>query len=126
MVINIAGMYHDIRMHGFHKKIFLYTAMGLDGHSHEGWLKVLPHLAGITFTIHGKEEPGARAVKDLRDFYSLDYLIGRQDRYGSLSLRLNDFIHSEWPDEIRQNWNIAPRTWVKDCPIPEGEDFYTL
>ena len=70
-------------------------------------------LGGITFTIH--------EAADIPEFIRMDRLVNNR-----LSLRLNLFDHFEMDFVPKYNWLIKPIHWMKNCPVPNGEDFRRL
>jgi organic radical activating enzyme len=77
-------------------------------------------LSGITFTIH---EP-----QHIHEFQRLDRLIAIETQYRKkpLSLRLNKFDHFDMDYVPVCNWDKKEIHWLKNCPLPVGEDFRTL
>lgn len=100
-------------------KIVMYTAATYDS------LRlpvVCTHLDGVTVTVH---EPS-----DVNDLYLLDeaLCIWQDDYPQDFSARLNIFAGCE-VDRTRLNfgWYIKDNIeWIKDCPLPENEDFKRL
>ena len=101
-------------------KFYVYTS------THHGHLikKVLKHIDGIVYTPHNIELNVLMAIS----YHFDDYTYLR-----NMSMRLNVF--PEIGEMIEKNfskaqqrritvmWNVKHIKWVKDCPIPEGEDF---
>lgn len=89
----------------FHKKtIFLYTALPLPLHS---FYHIIAIIDGVSLTLHN--------WKDYRIFkyFNLDKIQapGKQ-------LRLNTFPKIKFKSTI---WDVRPKHWIKDCPLPAGE-----
>lgn len=101
------------RMQGTYPLIFLYTSV-CDSRLE----KVLPYLNGVVVTPHN--------VKDVREFLKTKDSLLHLNEAGQVSLRLNLFSNIEGmiPEGTDlSNWQIKRIEWVKDCPVPEGEDF---
>lgn len=97
-------------------KIYVYTScISLN------IVNILNFVDGVTVTIHNK--------KDISKFIELsEYLLNNKLNYSikDKSLRLNLFpdIKALLPKDIDLSlWKIKDIEWVKDCPIPEEEDF---
>lgn len=103
-------------------KIYLYTSVC----NYEMLSYILQFIDGVVVTPHTKE-----AVKDLERMVFLfnkdaertyNYLYDIKTK----SLRLNLF--SDMKDILSKEidlslWNVKGMKWIKDCPVPEGEDF---
>lgn len=84
--------------------IYLYTAMV------EGLDDLLPMLDGVTLTLH--------SPKDVAPFYHFD--MTAKNVHGK-KLRLNIF-EEVGSLSCHTWWKVKDRiTWIKDCPLPEGE-----
>lgn len=95
------------------KRLFIYSA---ECSNITDWVKLIPYLAGITFTIH--------TASDLKGFNALDnWLIFHPNIRKKLSLRLNIFKESGYEIPSKSVWAVKYVEWIKDCPIPDGEDF---
>ncbi len=35
-------------------------------------------------------------------------------------------LKSEWEPQVKSNWLLRRPEWKENCPIPDGEDFYTF
>jgi pyruvate formate-lyase activating enzyme-like uncharacterized protein len=93
--------------------IYLYTAF-CPSISH---LKsIIPKLDGITFTIH--DQQGIEDFIKLNRYLYLSRL--------SLDKRLNVFINIPLPIINLYGWEVKFIDWIKDCPLPEGEEFKQL
>lgn len=103
-------------------RLFLYTALvdyrTLRNRSYE--------FDGICLTPHKKV--------DVEEFIDINAKMLEQKRNGELndcfdpdcSLRLNLFADMKalLPKDIDLSmWKVKDMEWVKDCPVPEGEDF---
>ena len=97
-------------------KVILYTAK-VD--PLEAAMAVLEALDGMTLTLHDQG--------DVEPFLALNEAI-LETGWITLSLRLNVFEGVQLPAGVKLDlWTVrAGRTWVKDCPIPEGEVFMRL
>ena len=98
-----------------HPKIYLYTANA----EYDIWAQVLEYLDGIVYTPH--------KIGDIESFVTLNqWLLANKSHYSKISFRLNLFEDMEklLPKDIDLSlWAVKHMTWVKDCPVPEGEDF---
>lgn len=101
-------------------KIYVYTAVI----SYPVIKKILSVVDGIVLTPHNKEDIDKfiRLNNDLKMFltYSPEY---------HYSLRLNLFknIKDLLPRDIDLSiWKVKDIEWIKDCPVPKGEDFKRL
>lgn len=94
--------------------IYIYTALIVA-------IPALLHLPidGYTVTLHDKD--------DLDKFETLEkHIILNRGEYNKKSMRLNIFKGIE-PDIQYKNWKIKKdMVWIKDCPIPDGEEFKRL
>jgi len=64
----------------------------------------------------------------IEDFITLNNLMneGTAGLFDGKSMRLNLFpdIKKALPDNINlSKWQIKEMEWIKDCPVPKGEDF---
>lgn len=102
-------------------KFYVYTA------THHDYLiyKILEHIDGIVYTPHN--------IKEVRVLNVISHNLEDSPYLENMSMRLNVFpeidkIIKELLDEMQQRriasvWNVKHMEWIKDCPIPEGEDF---
>lgn len=103
---------------GTEPKLYVYTALC-------DWMKlkrVLDHVDGIVLTPHSKES--AEAFKEFNDLVNASTIL-INNPLESKSLRLNLFpdIKEYLKDEDLSGWQVKDMQWIKDCPVPEGEDF---
>lgn len=92
----------------------------------ENWQSLYQSIDGITFTIHEKE--------DEHEFWRLNEMVERFDALSFTtissskykSLRLNQFDHFEMDRPVPEKWDHRRIHWLKDCPLPKGEDFRRL
>lgn len=104
-------------------KFYIYTSLpnlGMYPYS-----KILFSIDGITVTPHNKEgvDTFVALNKYIRRLY---YTKGVKNKDYFPSLRLNLFpdIKKLLPKRINLSlWKIKDMEWIKDCPVPEGEDF---
>lgn len=96
-------------------KIYIYT-------SYVSFLEITATLQladGMVLTLH-KEE-------DVESFKLINNLFLKHKVYSSnKSLRLNLFpdMKALLPNNIDLSlWKVKDMEWIKDCPVPEGEDF---
>lgn len=100
-------------------KVYIYTSIC----EAPKILNVLLISDGIVFTPHNKE-----AINDLvlfNNFLLNTKILEREPR----SLRLNLFkdIKEMLPKDIDLSlWKVKDMEWIKDCPVPQGEDFRRL
>lgn len=105
------------KIHGYNSSnIYLYTSL-----FNNNIINILMFIEGITATIHKKE--------DINEFIKINEYLLNNKQYDFIinkSFRLNLFpdIKALLPKDIDLSlWKIKDIEWVKDCPIPEGEDF---
>lgn len=109
---------------GINPKIYVYTAVcdlsTLD--------RVVTYADGIVLTPHNK--------KDIKGFLEFNELVNAYNflrekkvlhvrAFEGKSLRLNLFpdIKELLKGEDLSGWQVKDIHWIKDCPVPEGEDF---
>ena len=93
-------------------KLFLYSA---EASNLLNWVKILPYLNGLTFTLH--EDKDFDALLDLQEcLEDLSQYLPQQ------SLRLNNFTKKY----VAHYWETKQVEWIKNCPLPKGEDIYRL
>lgn len=101
-------------------RLFLYTA----------WIdyRTLRHCSynfdGICLTLHNKLD----VVKfvAMNDFMLMKCSCNENGFNPNCSLRLNLFADMKalLPKDIDLSlWKVKEMEWIKDCPVPEGEDF---
>ena len=74
---------------------------------------------GIVLTPHKSEDIDAF-------IHTNEFLLQYKSRYKNVSLRLNLFpdMKALLPKDIDLSlWQVKDMEWIKDCPVPEGEDF---
>lgn len=118
----VINLIHTIRKAaacmGSNPKIYMYTALpeadavATIGDGSGDLLSVLPLLDGVVVTPH--------------DFIGVDEFVSINRalpaNHGK-SLRLNIFPEVSLPAGIDLSaWKVKEMQWVKDCPVPEGED----
>lgn len=109
---------------GTNPKIYVYTAV-CDSSKLD---RVLTYADGIVLTPHNK--------KDIKGFLEFNELVNAYNylrekkvihawTYEGKSLRLNLFpdIKKLLEGEDLSGWQVKDIHWIKDCPVPEGEDF---
>lgn len=110
----------ESRKKQYNTKIFIYSA---ECSILWQWLKVLPWISGITFTLHDQNE-------DYLDFLAFAKTLEKiKKKLQPMSLRLNTFVDLYNVDTKMLKyfgWDIREKVWLKNCPIPEGEDFRIL
>lgn len=102
-------------------KFYVYTA------THHVHLieKILKHIDGIIYTPHN--------IAELNVLNTISYHLEVYPYPKDISMRLNIFpeinemikkyFRKAQQRRIAVMWNVKHIKWVKDCPIPEGEDF---
>ena len=80
-------------------------------------VSIFSQLNGITFTMH--DEDGLKDFKRLNDILCMMH-------YKPSSMRLNVFCDVKLPPITLHGWNVKFIEWIKDCPLPEGEEFLQL
>ena len=99
-------------------KFYVYTAL-FDGLVIK---RLLEEVDGIVLTPHSKEDVKLFVLLNLQFLIFEDH----SPFYKFKSLRLNLFpdIKALLPKDIDLSlWKVKDMEWVKDCPVPEGEDF---
>ncbi len=97
-------------------KLYLYTALPKMGPLYD-FIDILDLLDGVVVTPHTK--------KDAEDFkFANAKILSLKDRFAHKSLRLNIFPEVKpYLEGIDLSmWQIKEMQWIKDCPVPEGED----
>lgn len=114
-VVHIASLMKQLAtIIGKTPKVYLHTAVpnGFDLNY------ALHYFDGAVVTPH--------TAKDVKEFVRLNkYLLLSRELFAKKSLRLNLFpeVKSLLPNDIDLSlWTIKNMEWVKDCPVPEGED----
>lgn len=104
---------------GLKTKIYVYTAIC----EQERLSCVLNHVDGIVLTPHKKED--IEPFKKFNELVDASNSVLSNSIYKEKSPRLNLFPdikkHLEGVD--LQWWQVKDIEWIKDCPVPEGEDF---
>lgn len=101
-------------------KIYVYTSIA----SFISLKRILNVVDGVVLIPHSKE--------DVQRFISTNRSLGIHFKYYSNrhpSLRLNLFknIKDMLPEDIDLSlWQVKDMEWIKDCPVPKGEDFRRL
>lgn len=73
---------------------------------------------GIVLTPHSKESAEA-----FKKFNASTVLVNNPLEGKSLRLNLFPDIKEYLKDEDLSGWQVKDMQWIKDCPVPEGEDF---
>ncbi len=111
----VNGMRH---LCGTTTKFYVYTSIA----KAPVFLHVLNDVDGIVLTPHN--------TNAVVSFINLNKeLLAHPELTYNKSLRLNlfDDIRQMIPqDENLSLWNVKRMEWVKDCPVPDGEDFRRL
>lgn len=109
-------------------KVYVYTST----HHPNLMRKILPYVDGITYIPHN--------VKEIHTVINFNQHILLLKEYNPAYIGKKSFKLNLFPDiketiervtKLRffSSWTIHEIQWIKDCPIPEGEDFrriYTL
>ena len=129
-LLHVCEVYHLIyrireiqRYLGVSPKFYIYTSLPTIGIY--CYSKILFAVDGITVTPHNKEAVDTFVAlnKYLRGLYRTK---GVKTKGYFPSLRLNLFPDVKKLLLKRINlslWKIKDMEWIKDCPVPEGEDF---
>lgn len=104
-------------------KIYVYTSIP----SIYRLRSLMEVVDGVVLTPHSKEDVD-KFIK--LNTILLDYTVfAIKVKDGKLSLRLNLFknIKDMLPEDIDLSmWKVKNMEWIKDCPVPKGEDFRRL
>lgn len=96
-------------------KMYVYTAIA----DRKVFLPVLDKVDGIVLTPHKKS--------DIKQFLDLNkVLLANPEMTKDKSLRLNLFEDMKKLIPQKTNlslWQVKDIEWIKDCPVPQGEDF---
>ena len=92
-------------------KVILYTA---SPYPKKDFLDILNIIDGATITIH--------SFNDRKKFIEAGY---NKMKFPNKSMRLNIFFRAGL-DVDPLEWKIEYKKWIKDAPIPQGEDFIKL
>lgn len=119
---------------GKSSKFYLYTSIC----NPDIWNRIIWKLNGITYTVHttANAKELIQLIHVLRNYNNgYELIFPELQRIKNCSIWLNlfpegkDFIDEElakspfsW-DDISEYFKIRPMQWIKDCPVPEGEDF---
>ena len=105
-----------VSMQGTAPELFLYTSVCDDR------LQLILNLVdGVVVTPHGKD--------DVKAFIATNNLLLQSQQLNAgynVSLRLNlfDDIKAMMPEDIDLSvWQVKHMEWLKECPVPVGEDF---
>jgi len=93
----------------YNKKVYLYTALP---YPLVDFKTILKMVDGCTLTLH--------SIQDYKNFkaFELDKIY-----YSNKSLRLNIFPKIKILSDV---WDIRPKVWIKDAPLPSGEVLVSL
>ena len=101
-------------------KIYVYTSIA----AYFPIRQLLNVVDGIVLTPHSKD--------DVKRFIKLNerlrmYLAENPQLKSSLRLNLFKNIKDMLPEDIDLSiWKVKDMEWIKDCPVPKGEDFKRL
>ena len=101
-------------------KIYVYTSIA----AYFPIRQLLNVVDGIVLTPHSKD--------DVKRFIRLNerlrmYLAENPQLKSSLRLNLFKNIKDMLPEDIDLSiWKVKDMEWIKDCPVPKGEDFKRL
>lgn len=104
-------------------KVYVYTSIP----SIHRLRSLMEVVDGIVLTPHSKEDVD-KFIK-LNTILLDDLVFAIKVGDGKLSLRLNLFknIKDMLPEDIDLSiWKVKDIEWIKDCPVPKGEDFRRL
>ena len=91
------------------KKVYLYTSLP---YPYQDFIDILKSIDGCSLTLH--------TVQDYKNFTAFDL---NKINFPKKSLRLNVFPKIKITSEV---WEVRPKVWIKDCPLPEDEIFVEL
>lgn len=103
-------------------KIYVYTSIP----SISRFRTLMDVVDGIVLTPHSKEDVD-KFIK--LNAVLLDHFALYKSQKDKISLRLNLFknIKDMLPYNIDLSiWKVKDMEWIKDCPVPQGEDFRRL
>lgn len=112
--VNLIELIRGItELQGISPKIYVYTSIASFGKL----FNTIEASDGVVLTPHSK--------KDIEFFiYTNDYLLSYPPKDVSLRLNLFPDIKEMLPKDIDLSlWQVKDMEWIKDCPVPEGEDF---
>ncbi len=103
---------------GTKPKLYVYTAVC----DSDKLTYLINHVDGIVLTSHNKES--AEAFKRFNDLVNASTILFNNP-FNDKSLRLNLFpeIKEYLKDEDLSGWQVKDLQWIKDCLVPDGEDF---
>ena len=97
-------------------KVYMYTAFTDDVTL---LATVLMSLDGLTVTLHDQ--------KDVVPFHNFSTFIKNRREFDDKSLRLNVFKGIDVGHINTEQWQVkSDIEWIKDCPLPEDEEFMRL
>lgn len=98
-------------------KIYVYTSIA----SLVLFKKILNIVDGVVLTPHSRED--VQRFLTLNSFLEM-YLRSYPELNPSLRLNLFKNIKDILPEDIDLSlWQVKDMEWIKDCPVPKGEDF---
>lgn len=109
----VRGIREVQRVMGIECKIYLYTSRIttlICGSLYE--------FDGVVYTPHSE--------KDIKEFLRVNDALLKTPPPSNISLRFNlfDNMRSLIPEDTDLHlWKVKDMQWIKDCPVPEGEDF---
>ncbi len=102
-------------------KIYVYTSIpGITQFE-----EILDYVDGVVLTPHSKEDVNRFVALNKYLYHSIKHDVDD----GGISLRLNLFknIKDMLPEGIDLSlWKVKDMEWIKDCSVPQGEDFMRL
>lgn len=100
----------DIKEYNNTAEIFLYTALPKPLYK---FLEIIKLIDGCTITLHNYKD---------RDYFIESGL--NMMEFPNKNMRLNAFTRGKL--ELSDSWDYRPKKWIKNAPLPEGEDFVKL
>lgn len=91
------------------KKVFVYTA---NPYPYNEFLNIMLMTDGLTLTLHN--------WNDVKTFKALEL---DKINIPNRDLRLNVFPKVTIKND---NWDVRPKKWIVDAPLPDGEEFVRL
>ena len=117
--LNVCELIKSLRMiteaQGLSPKIFIYTSVA----DRRRFFDILRVVDGVVLTPH--------SMHDVEEFLETNYLltqIKELSKGKSLRLNLFDNVKNMIPSNTDLSiWQVKNMEWIKDCPVPKGEDF---
>ena len=122
LIVSIKGIHPVLYPGKQAPKIYVYTSRCSMYGLFNIWL-----ADGFVLTPHNNQD--VNFFVDFNDYLLRTNMLEKYDKDKPKSLRLNLFkdINEMLPEDIDLHlWKVKDMQWVKDCPVPQGEDFRRL